>query len=111
MPQARFILGMHAGQMAEALARGFIDKGVVKAADVHCTDPVQARREVFESFGAQSQSSTVDVSSAVFLSVLQPSATCIAFPMCVRLGRAASAASQLLKDLHRLKCDCKSERL
>ncbi len=59
---------MHAaGQMAEALARGFIDKGVVKAADVHCTDPVQARREVFESFGAQSQSTTVDVSPAVLL--------------------------------------------
>ena len=56
---------VHAGQMAEALARGFIDKGVVKAKDVHCTDPVQARREVFESFGAQSQSSNVDVSSVI----------------------------------------------
>lgn len=51
--------------MAEALARGFIDKGVVKADMVHCTDPVSARREVFESFGAKSENSNVDVSLVI----------------------------------------------
>ena len=49
--------------MAEALARGFIDKGVIKASDVHCTDPVPARREVFEGFGAQAQNSNVEASA------------------------------------------------
>ncbi|KAK9841115.1 hypothetical protein WJX74_000217 [Apatococcus lobatus] len=61
-----------AGQMAEALARGFIDKGVVKADTVHCTDPVPARREVFERFGAKSENSNVDVaknSEVIFLAV------------------------------------------
>ena len=83
---------MHAGQMAEALARGFIDKGVVKAKDVHCTDPVQARREVFQSFGAQSQNSNVDVGSAISISrhphqalALCSSCLCLKLLQCNRL--------------------------
>lgn len=61
---------MCAGQMAEALARGFIAKGVINADMVHCTDPVQARREVFESFGAKSENSNLDVSFQFSLSLM-----------------------------------------
>lgn len=57
--------------MAEALARGFIAKGVIKADMVHCTDPVLARREVFESFGAKSENSNLDVSVQVSHSHVQ----------------------------------------
>lgn len=39
-----------AGQMAEALARGFIGKGVAKAENVYATDVVAERKEVFRSF-------------------------------------------------------------
>lgn len=56
--------------MAEALARGFIAKGVIKADMVHCTDPVPARREVFESFGAKSENSNLDVSFELGLSLI-----------------------------------------
>ena len=50
-----------AGQMAEALARGFISKGVVKASDMIATDPVQARRDVFESFSVKPVISNAEV--------------------------------------------------
>lgn len=38
-----------AGAMAEALARGFVDKGVIKAAQLYCTDPNPARNDVFST--------------------------------------------------------------
>lgn len=50
-----------AGQMAEALARGFIAKGVCKAKDVFATDPVQERKEVFRSFGTNPVDGNVEV--------------------------------------------------
>ena len=50
-----------AGQMAEALARGFIAKGVVKASDMVATDPVAARRDVFESFSVKPVTSNAEV--------------------------------------------------
>ena len=50
-----------AGQMAEALARGFISKGVVKASDMVATDPVKARRDVFESFSVKPVISNAEV--------------------------------------------------
>ena len=50
-----------AGQMAEALARGFISKGVVKASDMVATDPVAARRDVFESFSVKPVTSNAEV--------------------------------------------------
>ncbi|GAB4820821.1 hypothetical protein N2152v2_007867 [Parachlorella kessleri] len=37
-----------AGQMAEALARGFMNKGVVKAENIFCTDVNPDRKEVFK---------------------------------------------------------------
>jgi pyrroline-5-carboxylate reductase len=61
-----------AGQMAEALARGFINKSVVKAENICATDPVSERREVFRSFGATAFESNVEVvdnSDIVFISV------------------------------------------
>ena len=47
--------------MAEALARGFIARGVVKASAMVATDPVQARRDVFESFNVKPVESNAEV--------------------------------------------------
>lgn len=52
-----------AGQMAEALARGFISKGVIEASSMIATDPVAARREVFESFDVRAVTTNVEVTS------------------------------------------------
>ena len=41
-----------AGMMAEALASGFISKGVIQAKQVYCHDPSTARQEVFRKMGA-----------------------------------------------------------
>jgi hypothetical protein len=51
-----------AGQMAEALARGLMAKGVVTADQICCNDPWAVRREVFKSFGAVPYESNIDVS-------------------------------------------------
>lgn len=47
--------------MAEALARGFISKGVLVASDIVATDPVAARKEVFQSFDVKAVNSNVEV--------------------------------------------------
>jgi len=50
-----------AGQMAEALARGFINKGIIKAENIYATDIMQARKDVFASFSANAVDSNSDV--------------------------------------------------
>ena len=50
-----------AGQMAEALARGFVARGVVTVSAITATDPVAARKEVFKSFGASVTGSNAEV--------------------------------------------------
>lgn len=50
-----------AGQMAEALARGFSEKGIVPAKQMHCTDISQARRDLFQELGASSYEKAVQV--------------------------------------------------
>ena len=50
-----------AGQMAEALARGFAARGVVPTSAVVATDPVAARRDVFSAFGVKVVNSNVEV--------------------------------------------------
>ena len=50
-----------AGQMAEALARGFVSKGVIDVGSVHATDPSKVRRDLFASFGAHSYEKNVQV--------------------------------------------------
>ena len=50
-----------AGQMAEALARGFSDKGIVPADHMHCTDISKARRDLFQEMGAHSYEKAVQV--------------------------------------------------
>lgn len=50
-----------AGQMAEALARGFVNKGVVVAENIRATDPMEGRKEVFRSFGAVALNTNVEV--------------------------------------------------
>ncbi|KAK9843981.1 hypothetical protein WJX81_000947 [Elliptochloris bilobata] len=58
--------------MAEALARGFIAKGVLQAGDITANDPSADRKKVFQSFDANAASSNVEVvenSDIVFLAV------------------------------------------
>jgi prephenate dehydrogenase len=50
-----------AGQMAEALARGFINKGIIKAENIYATDIMQVRKDVFASFSANAVDSNSDV--------------------------------------------------
>ena len=50
-----------AGQMAEALARGFVARGVITVSAITATDPVAARKEVFKSFGANVTGSNAEV--------------------------------------------------
>ena len=50
-----------AGQMAEALARGFITKGVVNKERIHAADPVATRQAVFRGLGANAQDNGVEV--------------------------------------------------
>lgn len=56
---------MGAGQMAEALARGLIDKGVVQASQICCSDPTPARKELFRSLGTQSFDTNLEVKTAL----------------------------------------------
>ncbi|KAL4857901.1 Pyrroline-5-carboxylate reductase [Chlorella vulgaris] len=61
-----------AGQMAEALARGFINKGVCKAKHMWATDPVDERKEVFRSFGTNPVNGNIEVvtsSDVIFIAV------------------------------------------
>jgi pyrroline-5-carboxylate reductase len=52
---------MGAGQMAEALARGLIDKGVVQASQICCSDPAAARKELFRSLGVTPYDTNLEV--------------------------------------------------
>ncbi|KAF5827064.1 pyrroline-5-carboxylate reductase [Dunaliella salina] len=59
-----------AGQMAEALARGFLSKGVVSHISV--SDPSDSRKDLFRNFGCIPRSSNAEVvsnSDIVFLAV------------------------------------------
>lgn len=52
-----------AGQMAEALARGFVDRGVVNIDALNVTDPSKARREVFQEMGAKAHEKAAEARS------------------------------------------------
>ena len=39
------------GQMAEALARGLMEKGMITGDMISCSDPSSARKDLFKSFG------------------------------------------------------------
>ena len=51
-----------AGNMAEALAQGFISKKKVQAKDIWATDISQERKKVFEDFGANASDSSSEAS-------------------------------------------------
>ncbi|RMZ53691.1 hypothetical protein APUTEX25_003225, partial [Auxenochlorella protothecoides] len=72
MPTETKIGFIGAGQMAEALARGFINQNMVEAEHVFCTDPVEARKEVFRSFGTVPVDGNIAVAEAaevIFIAV------------------------------------------
>ena len=52
---------MGAGQMAEALARGLMAKGVMASSQMCCTDPVPGRRELFRSLGCAAYDTNLEV--------------------------------------------------
>ncbi|KAL3153956.1 hypothetical protein ABBQ32_013516 [Trebouxia sp. C0010 RCD-2024] len=61
-----------AGAMAEALARGFLDKKVIEAGDIWCCDPSKARMDVFADFGCSNVKNAAEISQQVdviFISV------------------------------------------
>ncbi|KAG1671359.1 hypothetical protein FOA52_002969 [Chlamydomonas sp. UWO 241] len=61
-----------AGQMAEALARGLMNRGMITGSQVCCSDPNSARKDLFKSFGATPYESNVDVaknSDVIFIAV------------------------------------------
>ena len=62
------------GQMAEAIARGLIEAKIVVADQVMASDISEARREVFESFGAMATADNLDVVRAcdVLLVAVKP---------------------------------------
>ena len=47
--------------MAEALARGFVDKGCLRASEITATDPSASRRDVFSGMGATAVTSSSEV--------------------------------------------------
>ncbi len=49
------------GQMAEALARGLMAKGLVKGESMCCSDPSTQRKDLFKSWGATPYDSNIDV--------------------------------------------------
>ncbi len=61
-----------AGNMAEAIARGAIDKGVLPAEKMIASDPSEARREIFKSLGVmvtQDNAEVVGLSQQIMLAV------------------------------------------
>jgi pyrroline-5-carboxylate reductase len=65
MAEGKKIGFIGAGQMAEALARGFVNAGIAQAGDIRATDPMEVRKEVFRSFGAVAVDSNAEVSLLV----------------------------------------------
>lgn len=55
-----------AGNMAEALAQGFIAKKKVDAKSIWATDISQERKKVFKDFGANASDSSSDASFCLF---------------------------------------------
>lgn len=47
--------------MAEALAKGFLDKKVIEAGDIWCCDPSKARMDVFSEFGCSNVKNAAEV--------------------------------------------------
>ena len=47
--------------MAEALARGFLEKKVIEAGDIWCCDPSKARMDVFSEFGCSNVKNAAEV--------------------------------------------------
>ena len=47
--------------MAEALARGFMEKKVIEAGDIWCCDPSKARMDVFSEIGCSNVKNAAEV--------------------------------------------------
>lgn len=72
MPQGYTLGFIGAGNMAEAIARGAIEKGVLTAEAMIASDPSEERRAVFESLGirvVQSNAEVIALSGQVMLAI------------------------------------------
>ncbi|KAK9813759.1 hypothetical protein WJX73_007764 [Symbiochloris irregularis] len=72
MPEFGKIGFIGAGQMAEALARGFSNGKMIKFEDVVATDPTEARMKVFKDLGAQTvtdNKQVVEKADVIFIAV------------------------------------------
>jgi pyrroline-5-carboxylate reductase len=126
MPTAGKRIGfIGAGQMAEALARGFVSKGVAVAADIWATDPVAERRDVFAAMGAHAAATNAEVvenADVIFIAVkpqyvgaclreaaplLRPDAVVVSIAAGVTLaalGAAAGPAARLVRVMPNTPC-------
>jgi pyrroline-5-carboxylate reductase len=126
MPTAGKRIGfIGAGQMAEALARGFISKGVAAAANIWATDPVTERRDVFAAMGAHAAATNAEVvqnADVIFIAVkpqyvgaclreaaplLRPDAVVVSIAAGVTLaalGAAAGPAARLVRVMPNTPC-------
>lgn len=112
---------MGSGQMAEALARGLIDRGVVQASQICCSDPAPARKELFRSLGCTPYDTNFEVGLTQQTAVAEAAA---AVQRCRQTGAdilhsplgstavpnsftATFVALQRQKDpLHNVQCQC-----
>jgi pyrroline-5-carboxylate reductase len=62
-PEVATLFSRRVLQMAEALARGFVSKGVASAENMCCFDPSEERKQVFKEFGVTPCASSKDVVS------------------------------------------------
>lgn len=76
-----------AGAMAEALARGFLDKKVIEAGDIWSCDPSKARMDVFAEFGCSNVKNAAEV---------RPSRMCYSIVGAPTLRRRQSSVMQTL---------------
>ena len=74
-----------AGAMAEALAKGFMDKQVIESGDIWCCDPSKARMDVFADMGCNTVKNAAEVRAHTLdCSTLSCPLTC-SFPAPTRL--------------------------
>ena len=88
--------------MAEALARGFMDRKVIEASDIWCCDPSKARMEVFANFGA------TGVEDAVEVRLTSSACLCTLFS---GLYQAITSKSTNVNSADVQQCACRLQRM
>lgn len=114
MPLTEKIGFIGAGAMAEALAKGFVNGGVIQASQVLCTDPSTVRKDVFRDFGATAfddASELCKTADVIFIAtkpqyvgvVLKENAATLASKLVVSIA-AGVTCDQMIEALGSSKC-------